>query len=274
MLLQSDFVMPPPEPVPNFEILAKKAAAERVENKWFTIPASRIVHGFSESNSDSMHRRFFVWDNETPRYQVHVAAFEAQARPVNNGEYAKYLSVTGREIPVLWTSKTTQVSAEEVDESAKLRVFLDNNFIKTVYGPISLHIASDWPVMASYNELAGYARWVGCRIPTLSEVRSIYDIVETQKRVKDGSERANPDSMAPETDENFVNLTDCNIGLQHFHPMPVTQNGNRLSGLGDMGGAWEWTSSLLEPYEGFRPMDIYPGYTGIVSRTLRTLSLC
>lgn len=44
--------------------------------------------------------------------------------------------------------------------------------------------------------------------------------------------------------------------------MPVTQNGNRLSGRGDMGGVWEWTSSALERHEGFEAMKLYPAYTG------------
>lgn len=47
--------------------------------------------------------------------------------------------------------------------------------------------------------------------------------------------------------------------------MPVTQNGNRLSGQGDMGGVWEWTSSALERHEGFKPMALYPAYTGLSS---------
>ena len=45
--------------------------------------------------------------------------------------------------------------------------------------------------------------------------------------------------------------------------MPVTQNGGRLSGRGDMGGVMEWTSSVLERHEGFEPMKIYPAYTGL-----------
>ena len=59
----------------------------------------------------------------------------------------------------------------------------------------------------------------------------------------------------------FADLEGCNIGFKHFHPMPVTQNGGRLSGQSDMGGVWEWTSSVLERHEGFEPMKIYPGYT-------------
>lgn len=33
-----------------------------------------------------------------------------------------------------------------------------------------------------------------------------------------------------------------------------------------MGGVWEWTSTVLEAHEGFKPMELYPGYTGWHSR--------
>jgi len=60
----------------------------------------------------------------------------------------------------------------------------------------------------------------------------------------------------------FADLEGCNVGFKHFHPTPVTQNGDRLSGQGGMGGVWEWTSSVLERHEGFEPMELYPAYTG------------
>lgn len=60
----------------------------------------------------------------------------------------------------------------------------------------------------------------------------------------------------------FSDLVGCNVGFQHLHPMPVTQNGNKLSGQADLGGVWEWTSSALERHEGFQPMELYPAYTG------------
>ena len=62
--------------------------------------------------------------------------------------------------------------------------------------------------------------------------------------------------------EIFVDLEGCNVGFQHFHPTPVSQNGNRLSGQGEIGGVWEWTSSVLEKHDGFEPMALYPAYTG------------
>lgn len=34
-----------------------------------------------------------------------------------------------------------------------------------------------------------------------------------------------------------------------------------LLGRGNIGGVWEWTSSVLEKHDGFEPMTLYPNYT-------------
>jgi hypothetical protein len=53
--------------------------------------------------------------------------------------------------------------------------------VRTVYGTVALKFAMGWPVVASYDELAGCAIWMGGRIPTMEEVRSIYSYVESMK---------------------------------------------------------------------------------------------
>jgi L-histidine Nalpha-methyltransferase / hercynylcysteine S-oxide synthase len=59
----------------------------------------------------------------------------------------------------------------------------------------------------------------------------------------------------------FADLDGANVGFQHWHPVAVTSRGDRLAGHAEMGGVWEWTSTVLRPHEGFRPMAMYPGYT-------------
>jgi len=262
MLLQSDRVVAPPGPTPDFNLLAARALENMVQNQWLKVPARRVTHGFSDPGKDEESDGFFAWDNEGPPYDVDVPAFEAQARPISNGEYATYLVQTGRDMPVTWTSKNVGTRTEG-ESGSELSFFFETTFIKTVYGPVPLSLATEWPVMASFNESLSYAKWAGYRIPTFDEVRSIYDSAEDLKGTSDGVTKPHRALDKPDPEERFVDLSHCNIGLQHFHPIPVTQNGNRLSGLGDMGGAWEWTSSLLEPFKSFKPMDIYPGYTGM-----------
>ena len=59
--------------------------------------------------------------------------------------------------------------------------YLSNLAVKTVYGLVPLKYALDWPVFASYDELAGCAAWMDGRIPTFEETRSIYEYVNALK---------------------------------------------------------------------------------------------
>lgn len=56
--------------------------------------------------------------------------------------------------------------------------YLEGKAVRTVYGAIPLSQALDWPVFASYDELAGCAAYMGGRIPTVEEARSIYSHVD------------------------------------------------------------------------------------------------
>ena len=59
--------------------------------------------------------------------------------------------------------------------------YVDCIVVRTVYGPVPLKFALHWPVFASYDELSGCATWMGGRIPTAAEARSIYDYVDRMK---------------------------------------------------------------------------------------------
>lgn len=60
--------------------------------------------------------------------------------------------------------------------------YVSNIAVRTVYGPLPLKHALDWPVFASYDELSKCAAWMGGRIPTLEEARSIYKYVCRTKK--------------------------------------------------------------------------------------------
>lgn len=62
------------------------------------------------------------------------------------------------------------------------QAYLEGKSVRTVYGLVPLKHALDWPVFASYDELAGCANWMGGRIPTAEEARSIYSHVDGLKR--------------------------------------------------------------------------------------------
>ncbi|KAG6003635.1 Ergothioneine biosynthesis protein 1 [Claviceps maximensis] len=291
MMLQSDEIMPPPlMGVPNFARMAKKAFEARVSNEWFDIPEQVVTVGMNdpEDGEENVH---FGWDNEKPQRKVRVHTFQAKGRPITNEEYASYIYNTkSSKFPASWFCSSPPSHSKNGtchDNGHQNHIpttlppsFFEDKCVRTVYGLIPLRHALDWPVQASYDELAGCAVWMGGRIPTLEEARSIYAFVESQTQidtgntlvkkvpavnghlVNDGVEETPPEEPTSAAESNlFIDLAGQNVGFKHWHPEPVTSKGTALAGQSSMGGVWEWTSSVLRPHEGFQPTGLYPAYT-------------
>ncbi|KAK4494315.1 hypothetical protein PRZ48_014613 [Zasmidium cellare] len=294
MLIQSDKTRAPDGTMkPDFEQLAARAKKEAVPNQWFDIPEQTITIGLDDPDSPEGPVRHFGWDVEKPAYTVKVPTLKAQARPITIGEYARYLVDSKKsDIPASWTVDTEHrpdSAKAQLNGDADIHDFISGKAVRTLYGPVPLKYALDWPVSASYDELNGCAVYMGGRIPTMEEARSIYEHVEGIKKreaaqahaqtipavnghlVNDGVEETPPSkpsingasntAVGPDPNELYVDLEGANVGFVHWSPVPVTQNGNKLAGQGEMGGLWEWTSSVLEKREGFEPMKLYPAYS-------------
>ncbi|KAF7564098.1 hypothetical protein G7046_g34 [Stylonectria norvegica] len=301
MMLQSDKTLPPPHTVrPDFKKLAQEAYDARVPNEWFKVPEQSIILGMDDPEDSTDTSGHYGWDNEKPARQVKVHAFQAQGRPITNEEYAQYMyNAKVDQIPTSWTSEpatntngtnghsnggtSERVNGNRVTPKDVPSSFIKGKSVRTVYGLVPLEHALDWPIFASYDELAGCAAWMGGRIPTFEETKSIYEYVNMHKRaqaerklgktvpavnghlVNDGVEET-PPSRPPVPSEGsssqlFLDLAGANVGFKHWHPMPVTSRGGVLAGQAEMGGVWEWTSSPLTRHDGFEPMPLYPAYT-------------
>lgn len=192
MLLQSDKTLPPAGTIkPDFEQLAAQARQAAVDNEWFDVPAQKITLGINDADTADGPLRHFGWDVEKPQREVSVKAFKAKGRPITNGEYAKYLSATGNDnLPASWnidslangTNGTNGVTNSISSDADELGSFLHGKSVRTVYGSIPLKHALDWPVSASYDELAGCAAYMGGRIPTMEEARSIYFFADNLRK--------------------------------------------------------------------------------------------
>lgn len=207
MLVQSEKTLPPAGTiVPDFERMREQHSGRSHCNKWFTIPESDITIGIDDPEGDEGPDRYFGWDNEKPRRAVHVHSFVAQARPITNGEYAQYLRSTGNnKVPASWSEEFGSEHAHADGEVNGMTNGETNGgtngstnghckiagapgisdtkgkSVRTVFGKVPLEHALDWPVFASYDELAGCAKWMGGRIPTMEEARSIYAYAEHLK---------------------------------------------------------------------------------------------
>ncbi|CCL99008.1 uncharacterized protein FIBRA_01016 [Fibroporia radiculosa] len=164
----------------------------------------------------------FGWDNESPKHAVEIGRFKIDWRPVTNGEFLAYWRGAGKDrvaIPPSW-----------VEEDGEVRV-------RTLYGPIAMEIAHNWPVLTSYDDLATYAASKGGRIPTEPELRLFLDTYQV------GYEEG------------------ANMGFRNWHPMPATAGCEKDGLRGSNGGVWEWSSTLFDTHEGFEGTTIFPGYS-------------
>lgn len=168
-------------------------------NEWFDIPESTVYLGIDDPESDDGPDRYFGWDSEKPQRQARVPAFRAKARPITNQEYAQYLEETHRQkFPASWASAEERHSNGAIELNGlhgassngdisdgqngnKGNNHLNSKLVRTVFGPVPLKYALDWPVFASFDELSGCAKWMNGRIPTAEEAQSIYSHVDGLK---------------------------------------------------------------------------------------------
>lgn len=286
MLIQSERILPPPGiPRPDFEKMFVDARENNKTNEWFAIPEQTLSVGL-DCPERKMPEVSFGWDNEIPSRTVTVQAFEAQGRAITNGEYAKYLQANKlRDVPASWVKLDHTNGASNGSTGDDL---LGSLAVRTVFGPVPLNLAQDWPVIGSYEELEQYASWMNCRLPTFEEAKSIYaHSARLKETLLNGATTTGPTNgkvtnghtngyhkngyvkasaqpvLAPTASSSpvFTDLTNCNVGFKHWHPTPVIQDGDKLAGHAEFGGVWEWTSSPLMEHDGFKAMEIYPGYT-------------
>ncbi|KAI5843053.1 C-type lectin protein [Morchella snyderi] len=312
MLIQSEDTLPPPGVVKPDFVSGREWELRRGTNaknavKWTEVPKNIISVGIEDHDAHTdngtatnegsgYQQRYFGWDNEKPvRHGIEVPGFKVRSHPITNEEYAKYLHAqSSNNIPVSWSfsgpklndatpqngNGTTYQNGDSATHQnqngtdSSLEHFLSSLSVKTVFGPVPLRLASEWPVMASYDELLGCAKWMGGRIPTANELRALYEYVELldvaektlgrridavnghliNNGVRESPPNTNPSSI-------FADMRGNNVGYKFWHPTSVIPSGGAPLGRAATGGAWEWTSTVLERYEGFKEDEMYPEYT-------------
>lgn len=172
----------------------------------------------------------FCYDNERPRHEVVLPAFELASRLVTSGEYLQFMRDGGYERPELWLADgwnlvqgegwTAPLYWERDSEG-------DDSWNAMTLGGLRA-VDENQPVChVSYYEADAYARWADCRLPTEFEWEHATAGLEVRGNFAE-SGRFHPRATGLDTSDSVLQL---------------------------YGDVWEWTSSPYAGYPGFQPFE-------------------
>jgi gamma-glutamyl hercynylcysteine S-oxide synthase len=202
-----------------------------VQAEMVEIPEGAAVLGLSRDDPDA-----FGWDNEYEAQVVNVPAFNIDRYKVTNSQYLKFMEAGGYQDRSLWTAADWDW---KMGQGISYPLLWKATSYRGMFDEIPLPL--DWPVYVSHAEASAYARWAGKRLPTEAEWH----------RAAHGT------SETPGPRHGYFDL-------KRWDPVPVNAFPDSRGEFGVEGlwaNGWEWTSSLFEPFPGFRPFPFYEGYS-------------
>lgn len=170
----------------------------------------------------------FGFDNEFPRHDVLVPAFEIAERLVTCGEWQEFIADGGYQRPELWMSDGwATVGAHGWTAPLYWRDHDGETFVFGLGGARPL--VGDEPVShISWYEADAFARWAGARLPTEAEW----------------------ELCAPGSPPPGAALDAGTLGSAELGPRAAAMSPDPEQWFGEL---WQWTESAYRPYPGFRP---------------------
>jgi iron(II)-dependent oxidoreductase len=185
------------------------------------------------------------YDNEHPRHDVELAAFEIDRLPVTNGDYLRFMADGGYERRELWSADGWEWRFIFGIEAPEYWARRGEGWTTCRYGH-RLPVDERLPVAhVSHFEAEAYATWAGKRLPTEFEweVAATWDpSAGRARRYPWGDGAWTPDR--------------ANLDQRLLSPAPVGAYPAGASALGCeqlLGDVWEWTASSFAAYPGFAP---------------------
>ncbi|MFN2635605.1 MAG: ergothioneine biosynthesis protein EgtB [Gemmatimonadaceae bacterium] len=186
--------------------------------------------------------RSAAYDNERPRHEMTLRAFEIDSSPVTNGRYVEFIQDQGYRREDLWSVAGRRWLSESGAEAPKYWTRDSGGWMQRTMN-IVRPVDPDRAVChVCYYEAEAFAKWDGKRLPTEFEweAAAAWDFDA-------GCARAYPWGET-------IMRSHANVDQLAFDTAPVgayERNVSPSGCYGMIGDVWEWTSSDFHGYPGF-----------------------
>lgn len=198
------------------------------------VPAGKFLMGSSDADiatakADCPDCPEDWFDDERPQHPVSLAAYWIDKYEVTNQQYAKFIEAGGYDQPEWWTRAGWQW--KEADNAAQPNYWDDSRWNRP-----------DYPVVGVvWFEALAYCRWAGARLPTEAEWERAagWDAGQQEKYIYPWGDAWDPAK---------ANTVESALGRTTPVGQYCPQGGSPVGACDMVGNAWEWMSSLYEPY--------------------------
>jgi gamma-glutamyl hercynylcysteine S-oxide synthase len=209
------------------------------------LPAEVLVPGGPFTMGTSTEP--WALDNERPAHQVDVPAFWIDTTPVTNAAFIEFIEAGGYDDERWWAPAGWQ-HRQQAGLSAPLfwsrSAGAGSGWVRRSFGRTEPVVPEEPVLHVCWYEADAYARWAGRRLPTEAEWEKAARHDPSTGRTR----------RYPWGDEEPT-AARANLGQRHLRPAAAGSYPDGASAYGVrqlMGDVWEWTSTWLHPYPGFR----------------------
>jgi 5-histidylcysteine sulfoxide synthase/putative 4-mercaptohistidine N1-methyltranferase len=212
-----------------------------------------ISEGYMKLGKDRNHH-LYGWDNEYGKYEEFVESFNVSKYLVSNGEYMEFIKAGGYETLEYWDKEGREFLEASKRGHPLFWILQSDGSFKYRSMTSIIDMPLQWPVNVNCLEAQAFCRYKSSKedknyqLPTEAQWYLLYE----RCNIKD----------VPQLDDSRAN-----INLKHaasacrVNRFGFKNSIDNVEIFDVIGNVWQWTSTHMAPFEGFKVHPAYDDFT-------------